>query len=384
MFDYIIVGAGMTGCVMAERIANIINKKVLIIEKRDHIGGNCYDYYNENGILIHKYGPHIFHTELKHVWEYLSKFTDWYPYQHKVLGYIKGKKIPIPFNLNSLYKSFPLKDAQRIENKLVQKYGLGESVPILDLKKSNDEDLKILADYVYNNVFSNYTKKQWGMKPEELDPSVTARVPVSISRDDKYFNDPYQGLPREGYTKLFKRMLSNPKIKIRLNTDYKEILNFKNSYIKLFDNNFTGKLIFTGEIDYFFNYEFGRLPYRSLKFEIKNLNQEFYQEVATVNYPNDYDFTRITEFKHLTGQNHPKTTIAREYPIEYLSERGDIPYYPIPKTDFINIYRKYQQKAVNFDNLIFIGRLAEYKYFNMDRVVDRALTIFQEKLVNAK
>jgi UDP-galactopyranose mutase len=382
LFDYIIVGAGFAGSVMAERIANVLNKKVLVIERRNHIGGNCYDYPDKHGILVHKYGPHIFHTELKHVWDYLSRFTDWYQYQHQVLGYINGKYIPIPFNLDSLHESFPFDIAQRIEDKLVRQYGIGSNVPILELKRSDDENLHLLADYVYNNVFLNYTQKQWGMKPEELDPSVTARVPISVSWDDHYFKDPYQGLPAQGYTKLFEKMLSSSNIKLKLNTDYKELLKFNNGKFQLEGDEFDGKLIFTGEIDYFFDYKWGKLPYRSLHFEMETINQDFFQEVATVNYPNDFEFTRITEFKHLTGQNHPKTTIAKEYPRDYYPKMGDIPYYPIPKEEFMECHRKYSQKADEFQNIIFLGRLAEYKYLNMDLVVDRALTIFKEKLLN--
>lgn len=380
MFDHIVVGAGIAGIVLAERIANVLGKQVLIIEKRDHIGGNCYDYRNEYSILIHKYGPHVFHTQLKNVWDYLSNFTDWNSYHHKVLGYVNGKKIPIPFNLNSLNKSYPSIIAQQMTDKLIQKYGLNAKIPILELKKSKDGDLCLLADYVYNNVFLNYTKKQWGMKPEELDPSVTARVPVLVSRNDCYFQDPYQGLPSEGYTKMFERMTSNPNIEIKLNTDYKELIDFDyNGEVKFSGGLFNGKMIFTGEIDYFFDYEFGKLPYRTLDFDFETLNQEVYQEVGVVNYPNDYKFTRITEFKHLTGEKNPKTTISKEYPRDCY-EKDDISYYPIPKEENIEIYRKYQRKAREFDNLIFVGRLAEYQYYNMDQVVDRALTIFQEKI----
>lgn len=380
LHDYIIVGSGFAGSVIAERIANILRKNVLIIEKRDHIAGNCYDFYDDNGILVHKYGPHIFHTKLKHVWEYLSEFTQWYPYQHNVLGFVNGKKIPIPFNLNSLSECFSIEDAWLIENKLIEKYGMGVKVPILELKKTEDEYLQLLANYVYENVFLNYTFKQWGMKPEELDPSVTARVPISISHDNRYFQDPYQGLPSQGYTKLFEKMLSNPQIEIKLNTDYKEILKFNRGNITFSGEKFTGKLIFTGEIDNFFDYEFGRLPYRSLIFENENINQEFYQEVGTVNYPNDHDYTRITEFKHLTGQKHPRTTISREYPKNYHPEKGDIPYYPIPKKKHMETYQRYKQKSMEYDNLIFVGRLAEYRYLNMDLVIDGALTTFKEKL----
>lgn len=384
MFDYVVVGAGLAGCVMAERIAKVLNKNVLILEKRDHIGGNCYDYYNKEGILVQKYGPHILHTELKHVWEYLSAFTDWDEYQHKVLGFIDGNKIPIPFNLNSLHETFPVIEGQQLEEKLLNKYGYGVKISISDLQRSDDIELRPLVSYVYNKVFLNYTIKQWGIEPEKLDPSVISRVPVLLSRDDHYFQDHYQGLPRDGYFKMFERMISSPQIKIKLNTDYKEILEFQDGVIKFLGEKFNGKLIFTGEIDYFFDYEFGKLPYRSLNFEMETLDQEFFQEVATINYPNDYQFTRITEFKHLTGQKHPKTTIAREYPQNYNPEKGDIPYYPIPKSRFIEVYRKYKEKADKFENLIVVGRLAEYQYLNMDRVIDRALTLFKEKLSDGK
>lgn len=384
MYEHIIVGAGLAGCVLAERIANVLGEKVLVVEKRDHLGGNCYDYYDEAGLLVHKYGPHIFHTQLEEVWEYLSQFTDWRPYQHRVLGCVDGKKIPIPFNLTSLHQSFTPEVAQRMEDKLVGNYGREVQVPILELMESEDEDLSLLADYVYRKVFLNYTKKQWGLMPEELDPSVTARVPVLVSHDDRYFQDPYQGIPREGYTKIFEKMLSNPHIEVMLNTDYKEVLKFKEGVIHCKGKNFKGKLIYTGEIDYLFGYQYGRLPYRSLRFEMETLDQEFYQEVATVNYPNEHRYTRITEFKHLTGQKHEKTTITREYPQSYQAERGDVPYYPIPKEEYQEIYERYREKASQYSNLILVGRLAEYQYLNMDLVVDRALTIFQEKLAPGK
>ena len=384
MYDYIIIGAGLAGCVLAERIANVLEDKVLVIEKREQIGGNCYDYYDEAGLLVHKYGPHIFHTQIKEVWNYLSQFTEWRPYQHRVLGYVDEKKIPIPFNLTSLYSSFSQDMAQKMEEKLVENYGQEVQVPILELKDCDDEDLKLLADYVYQKVFLNYTKKQWGLKPEELDPSVTARVPVLISRDDRYFQDPYQGIPREGYTPIFQKMLKSPRIELMLKTDYKEVLEFNKGSIFFKGEEFKGKLIYTGEIDYFFDFQYGRLPYRSLDFEMETLDQEYYQEVGTINYPNDHRYTRITEFKHLTGQVHEKTTITREYPQSYQPSRGDVPYYPIPQREYQEIYQRYRKKAAQYPNLILVGRLAEYQYFNMDLVVDRALTIFQEKIITGK
>jgi UDP-galactopyranose mutase len=381
MFDYVIVGAGLAGCVMAERIAAVSDKKVLIIEKRNHIGGNCYDYYDENGILIHKYGPHIFHTNLKHIWEYLSQFTDWYEYQHKVLGFIDGKKVPIPFNLNTLHELLPESLAEKLEEKLIDKFSFNTKIPILELKKSEDKDFKLLADFVYEKVFLNYTKKQWGVKPEELDSSVTERVPIHISRDNRYFQDKYQGIPKNGYHKLFEKMLKNPNIKLMLNTNFKEVIKIIDNKIYLLEKEFKGKLIFTGQIDELFNYEFGELPYRSLKFKSETIDKKYFQEVGTVNYPNNYEFTRITEFKHLTGQKQEKTNIIKEYPEIYNKEKN-IPYYPIPKKENKNLYAKYLKNKKKINNLIIVGRLAEYKYYNMDLVVNEVFTKFKENILN--
>lgn len=377
MFNYVVVGAGLAGCVMAERIATVLDEKVLLIEERNHVGGNCYDYYDESGILVHKYGPHIFHTSLENVWTYLSQFTDWYNYQHHVLGFIDGEKVPIPFNLNTMHELLPESMARNLEGKLIKKFGFNTKIPILELKKSEDEDLKFLADFIYEKVFLNYTKKQWGVKPEELDPSVTERVPIYLSKDNRYFQDKYQGLPLHGYHQMFQKMLKNPNIKIMLNTNFKELLKIQNNEIYFENKKFQGKLIFTGQIDELFNYEYGELPYRSLRFESKTLNKEYFQETGTVNYPNNYDFTRITEFKHLTGQKHEKTSIIREYPKPY-NKNQDIPYYPIPKKEHNQLYKKYLEKASKINNLSLVGRLAEYKYYNMDLVTNEALTKFKE------
>lgn len=379
MFDYIIVGAGLAGSVIAERIANVLNKKVLVIEKRNHIGGNCYDYYDENGILVHKYGPHIFHTNSTNVWEYLSQFTEWNDYEHKVLGVVDGEKVPIPFNLNTIDELFSNDFADNLKHKLINEFGLGTKIPILKLKKAHDNDLKILADFIYNKIFLNYTKKQWGMKPEELDSSVMERVPVFISHDNRYFQDRYQGLPSYGYHKMFEKMLFNPNITLMLNTDFKNLFKIRNNEIFFNGKKFNGKLIFTGKIDELLNYCYGELPYRSLDFKFNTLNLEYFQEVGTVNYPNDHDFTRITEFKYLTGQAHDKTTIVREYPKIYVKEM-DIPYYPIPKKDYEETYKKYLKKAEKLSNLVLVGRLADYKYYNMDVVVNVTLTKFEEIL----
>src|SRR5579862_1007927 len=369
--DWVVVGAGFSGCVLAERLASQLNKKVLLIDKRDHVGGNAFDYYNEHGVLVHKYGPHIFHTNAKRIFDYLSEFTDWRPYHHQVLGVIDGKKVPIPFNLNSLYALFPPNYAQRLETALIENFGFNVKVPILKLKEAASGDLKFLADYIYKNVFYGYTTKMWELTPEELAPSVTARVPVNISRDDRYFQDTYQAMPRLGYSEMFRRMLKHPNIAVLTNVDFKEViedLQYK-------------KMVYTGPIDSYFDYLYGELPYRSLEFRFVTHDQERYQEVGTVNYPNDYDFTRITEQKTLTGQNLPKTTLVVEYPQAYQREIND-PYYPIPRPENRELYDRYAREAKKLEGLVyFAGRLADYQYYNMDQVVGRALSCFEKEIV---
>jgi len=372
--SYLIVGSGLAGSVLAERIANVLKKEVLILEKRNHVGGNVYDFKDENGILIHKYGPHAFHTNNKRVWDYLSQFTEWYPYFHKVLAVIDGIKVPLPFNLNSIYKVFPLKLAGELEEKLTSKYGYNKKIPILELKKEEDPSLKFLAQYIYEKVFLGYTLKQWGVSPDKIDPSVTARVPVYISRDDRYFQDKYQGIPKDGYTKMIERMLDHPKIKIELETDF----------FKVKDKIKYDFLIYTGPIDEFFEFKYSKLPYRSLYFSFENYPVETFQEVAQVNYPENYDFTRITEFKHfLPFRKSHNTTIAFEYPCEYTPKENE-PYYPVPNEENKTIYNKYKRLVQSLSNTVFIGRLAEYKYYNMDQIVARALEVFYNRLINKK
>jgi UDP-galactopyranose mutase len=374
MFNYIVVGSGFAGSVIAERIANALNQKVLIIEKRNHIGGNCYDYRDENNIIVHKYGPHLFHTDYKEVFDYLSNFTDWHIYHHKVLAFVDGKKVPLPFNLNSIYEVFPQELAKRLEVKLIEKYGYGTKIPILELLKEEDQDLKFLANYVYEKIYKNYTMKQWGLKPEEISPQVTARVPIYVSRDNRYFTDKYQGVPKDGYTKIFERMLNHPNIKIMLNTDFKEVISidFENKKIYFLGQEFKGKLIFTGMIDELFNFKYSFLPYRSLDLRFETIEQEYYQEAPVINYPNDYDFTRITEFKHIHPVKSDKTTILKEYPKAY-QPNIDIPYYPVFTKENQELYNKYKEEADKFENLVLVGRLAEYRYYDMDDVVKRAL-----------
>ncbi len=361
-FDTVIVGAGFAGCVIAERLASEKNEKVLIIEKKEHIGGHCYDYYDNNGVLIHKYGPHIFHTNSEKVWNYISKFTRFDIYYHRVLGVIDGQKVPIPFNLNTLHALYPESIASRIEQNLIDRFGFGGKIPILKLREENDNDLKKLADFIYEKVFLHYTQKQWGLKPEELGEEVTGRVPVFISRDNRYFQDRFQGMPSGGYARLFENMLDNPNIRIILNTDYKEIIS---------DLEYN-RLVYTGAIDYFFDYKFGELKYRTLDFETEHIADGFFQEVATVNYPNDFDFTRITDYKRLTSGNSKGTTIMKEYPRDAVIAEDPL-YYPMFTDEWKALYSKYYHEAEKLKNVVFIGRLAEYRYYNMDAVIYSAL-----------
>ncbi|GAX89831.1 UDP-galactopyranose mutase [Effusibacillus lacus] len=366
--DWVVIGAGFTGATLAERLASQLDQKVLVIEKRDHIGGNSYDCYDKEGILIHKYGSHTFHTNSAMVWNYLSQFTEWRPYFHHVLVVVDGKKVPVPFNLNSIYTLFPKKYAEKLEELLIQHFGFGVKVPILKLREKASGDLSFLAEYIYQKVFYRYTLKHWELKPEELDASVTARVPVYISRDNRYFQDIFQGIPMPSYTALFSRMLNHPNIKLLLNTDYREVIDeikFK-------------RMIYTGPIDAFFDYRHGLLPYRSLYFDFVTKNQEYFQEAGTINYPNDYEFTRILEQKHLTGQISPKTTITFVYPQQYNPGKTD-PYYPIPRAENRQLYNLYLKEAEQIkDRVLFAGWLADYKYYNMDQAVARALTLFKE------
>lgn len=366
---YLVVGAGLAGSIIAERIANVLKKEVLVIDRRNHIGGNVYDYKDENGILIHKYGPHAFHTDNKKVWDFLSHFTEWQIYFHKVLAVVDGIKIPLPFNLNSIYGIFSANQALKLEEKLIEKFGYNVKIPILKLKKIKEKDLQFLANYIYEKVFLGYTIKQWNLKPEELDESVTSRVPVYISRDDRYFQDKYQGIPADGYTKMMENILNNKLIKIELGMDFNKIKNkIKYDY-----------LIYTGSIDEFFDYKFGKLPYRSLEFKIKTFQKEYFQEVAQVNYPENYNFTRITEFKHFLNTYSDKTTIAYEFPQDYKDDKNE-PYYPIPNRANEILFQKYRIESKKLQNVIFLGRLAEYKYYNMDKIVERALKVFKEDI----
>ncbi len=359
MFDYLIVGAGLAGAVMAERLATQCGKKVLLVDKRSHIAGNTFDYYNTDGLLVHKYGPHIFHTNSKDVFEYLGRFTAWRPYEHRVLASVDGMCVPIPINLNTINMLYGL----RLSTAEVEEFLESKAEKKDRVTTSEDVVVNKVGRELYEKFFKGYTKKQWDLDPSELDASVTARIPVRSNRDDRYFTDKYQAMPLHGYTKMFEKMLKHPNIKVMLNTDYKEI--HKSIPFK--------EMIFTGPVDYFFDYCYGKLPYRSLEFKFDTVEKEQFQATGTVNYPNEHAYTRVTEFKHLTGQVHPKTTMVYEYP----TDEGD-PYYPVPRAENADLYKRYQQLAAGVDNVYFVGRLATYKYYNMDQVVAQALTLFKK------
>lgn len=358
-FDYLIVGAGFAGGVLAERLAAGSGKKVLIIDKRPHIAGNAYDYHNEEGILIHKYGPHIFHTNSHEVFNYLSRFTDWRQYQHRVLASVDGQLLPLPINLDTINKLYGLNLSAFELKDFFQKV----AEPRDKIVTSEDVVVSKVGRELYEKFFRNYTRKQWDLDPSELDASVTSRVPIRYNRDDRYFSDIYQVMPQLGYTRLFEQMLDHPNIKIMLNTDYQEIMDMI-SY---------REVIFTGPVDEYFGFIYGKLPYRSLQFQFQTLNEEQHQPVAVINYPNEYPYTRVTEFKHLTGQTHAKTTLVYEYP----TANGD-PYYPIPRPENAQLYARYQTLAAQKQGVHFAGRLATYKYYNMDQVVAQALTLYSK------
>jgi UDP-galactopyranose mutase len=359
MFDFLIVGAGFAGSVLAERLATQANKKVLIIDKRDHIGGNAYDYYNNDGILIHKYGPHIFHTNSKEVFEYLGQFTEWRPYEHRVLASVDGQLVPIPINLTTINQLYGL----NLSSADVEDFFASKAEKVSGVKTSEDVVVSKVGRELYEKFFRGYTRKQWDLDPSELDASVTARVPTRTNKDDRYFTDTYQAMPLHGYTAMFSKMLSHKNIKVMLNTDYKEIIDMIPHE----------SLIFTGPVDEYFDYCYGKLPYRSLEFKFETIDREVFQPTGTVNYPNEQLYTRITDFKYLTGQQHPKTAIVYEFP----RAEGD-PYYPVPRAENAELYKKYQQLAASTPNTWFVGRLATYKYYNMDQVVAQALTTFKK------
>jgi len=363
--DWLVVGAGFTGAVVAEQIASRLDQSVIVIDRRDHIGGNAYDTKHPSGVVIHRYGPHIFHTNAQRIWEYLSRFTTWRPYEHRVLAEVDGLLVPVPFNLESLALLLPAQAAQ-LERKLVGVYGPGASVPVLELRQTADRDVRRLADFIYEKLFLKYTEKQWGLSPRELDPSVTGRVPVRISRDSRYFLDAHQAMPAEGYARLFERLLGHPSITVRLGVQ------FPAPGIK------AKRIVYTGPIDEFFGFVHGPLAYRSLNFDFREFPQSIVQPAATINYPDERPYTRSTELKYLTGQKSSNTVLVYEYPLAHVPGSTE-PYYPIPRQDHRELHRRYLSLASSLRGKVwFGGRLADYRYYNMDQAVARGLALFKE------
>ena len=361
MFDYLIVGAGFAGSVLAERLARDANKTVLVVDRRPHVGGNAFDQYDDAGILVHKYGPHIFHTNSREVFDYLSRFTEWRPYEHRVRASVDGQLVPIPINLDTINQLYGLS----LTSLELANYFASLAEPVEHCRTSEDVVVSKVGRELYEKFFRGYTRKQWGLDPSELDAAVTARVPVRTSRDDRYFTDTYQAMPLHGYTRMFEKILDHPNIKILLNTDYREIrgvIPYR-------------ELVYTGPIDEFFDYCYGRLPYRSLEFRFETVDRPVYQPAPVVNYPNEHAYTRITEFKYLTGQEHGKTTIVAEYP----QDDGD-PYYPVPRPQNAELYKRYKALADATAGVHFAGRLATYKYYNMDQVVAQAFALFNRMI----
>lgn len=361
--NILVVGAGISGATVARCIAEK-GHSVTIIDRRSHIAGNCFDYVDKNGLFIHQYGSHIFHTDNQEVWRFLSHFTNWYPYQHKVKALVDGQLVPVPFNLNSLEQLFPRTLARRIEYKLLSIFGFNVKVPILKLREVDDTDLNFLADYVYEKVFLGYTLKQWSSKPEELDKTVTGRVPVYISRDNRYFQNKYQGVPLDGYSSLIKKILKHKRIKTLLSTHFVHEMQSEFDYV-----------YHTGPIDEYFNFCFGELPYRSLYFEFREMNCPYFQSSAVINYPCNYDFTRITEFKYFLNSNSNKTVVAFEYPCNFINGKNER-YYPVPSNKNKDLYINYLNELKrNNTKVQFLGRLGDYQYYDMDKAVSRAIKV---------
>jgi UDP-galactopyranose mutase len=358
MFDWLIVGAGFAGSVIANKLATERDESVLVIDRRSHIGGNAYDRYDAAGILMHQYGPHIFHTNSRMIFDYLSQFTEWRAYEHRVLAHVESMLLPIPINLDTVNRLYGLS----LTSEELERWFEQQAEPVEHVRTSEDVVVGKVGRDLYDKFFKGYTRKQWGVYPSELDKSVTARVPVRTNRDDRYFSDEFQYMPAGGYTRLFERMLRHPNIKILLQTEYAEVRNVIPHR----------RTVYTGPIDEYFGFRLGKLPYRSLRFEHVTLDEERHQPVAVVNYPQTEEFTRITEYKHLTGQRHPQTTITYEYPTDV----GD-PYYPVPRAENQELYKKYEAMADATRDVWFVGRLATYRYYNMDQVVGQALATFK-------
>jgi len=357
MFDYLIVGAGFSGSVLAERLASV-GKRVLLTDRRPHIGGNAYDHYDESGVLVHKYGPHIFHTNSERIYRYLSRFTAWRDYEHRVLAHVDGKLLAFPINIDTVNDLYGTK----LTEQTIEEFYRTRAEPLASVRTFEDAVVSKIGRDLYEKFIRNYTKKQWDLEPCELEASIAARVPARTNHDDRYFTDKYQVMPLFGFTRMFERMLARPNITLLLQADFKDVtkeVRYKN-------------LIYTGPIDEYYGHCYGRLPYRSLHFEFKTLDKAVFQAGPVINYPNEHAYTRVTEFKYLTGQQHAKTSIVSEYP----RAEGD-PYYPIPQPENAELYRKYKALADTMPDVHFVGRLGTYKYYNMDQCVGQALATFE-------
>lgn len=352
--DVLVVGAGFSGAVTAERLASH-RLQVLLIDKRPHIAGNAFDTLDEHGVLIHRYGPHIFHTNSSRIVDYLSRFTSWRQYEHRVLAKVEEKLLPIPINIDTVNRLYGLK----LNEDTIQTFYDQVREPRKKILSSEDVVLNAVGRDLYEKFFRGYTRKQWGLDPSELSASVAARIPTRTNHDDRYFTDTYQQMPLYGYTHMFKRILDHPLISIELEKDYLALRKVVRAR----------HVVYTGPIDSYFDYCFGKLPYRSLRFEhLHKPKQRHYQSVGTVNYPNEQEYTRITEFKHLTGQTHDGTSIVYEYP----QAQGD-PYYPISRPENELLFKRYEALARKLEHVTFVGRLAQYRYYNMDQCVGAAL-----------
>lgn len=382
-YDYIIVGAGITGITAAEQLANVYDKKVLLIDKNDHIGGNCYDYYDESGILVHKYGPHIFHTNNEEVYSYLSLFTTWNVYNHKLVCNINNTVIPVPFNLISIDKTMQ-DDNQKITTALLTEYIVNDTLPLDKLKESKNPDIQKLVSYVNENIYTPYVKKIYGVDPEKICEVDGVNINITISYDCRYYQDKYQAVPSNGYTSMFENMLSNHNINILLEHDYNDIISIdlENKKVYFNDEEYTGQLIFTGMIDEFFNYCYGKLPYRSIVYLNETVDQIHFQENASIIYPNDYHFTEITEYKYITGQHARNTTIQFAFPTDYNPkyDETNIPYYPIITEENMELFRKYEKLTEKFPQITFMGRLCNYKHLNMDEAVQNVHDVLFRQL----
>ncbi len=386
MLDCLVVGSGFAGAVFARQLAEE-GKKVLIIEKRGHIGGNAYEDYSDNGIRVHRYGPHIFHTANKRVFEYLSRFSNFYSYNHKVLGEIEQKLVPIPINFKSIEMLFDSEKAMEIKQKLEQLFGLDKNVSVFDLLNSNDEVVQQFGQFVFDNVFKNYTAKQWGQHPDKVDKSAINRVPVVVGYSDNYFSDEFQFMPKDGFTPLFEALLDHQNITVQLNTDAKDVVGFDFENKKILFNSevFEGTLMLSCAIDYLLDFRFGVLPYRTVDLKFEDVKQEYFQQNSVVNYPNQHDYTRITEFKYLTAQVEKScSTILREYPKAYDPNEKNEPYYPINNPENNALYDRYKEMFSEFSNIVLCGRLSQYSYFNMDKVVENALNLADDVVKTLK